>query len=537
MERNIEKLNIVLPEDVKFILNTLENAGYEGFAVGGCVRDVCLGRTPKDWDITTSAKPEEIKALFRRTVDTGIEHGTVTVMLEKTGYEVTTYRIDGTYSDARHPDGVTFTEDITEDLRRRDFTINAMAYNEKRGLCDPYEGIKDLEAGIIRAVGCAAERFSEDALRIMRAVRFASQLGFEIEEETLRAMQAKAEGLTKVSAERIREELVKLIMGDRPELLGLMYELGITDIVFPEWNEVINTTQENRNHLYTVADHTLVAMHELKRLIESDEEKPHDIKDYFDVISEAEAEVILSRKVIENRVFGSPDGVYNYADLYLYEDGALDISGYRIPEVEGWLREVSRTLSEKEKMMLNLAMLFHDLGKSKTKTYDYEAKECHFSGHAEVSADMTKKILTRLKFDNETIDMVKYLVQNHDDWYTHGWERGSSTARRLANRMGMDAFRIIMFIQYSDFLAHSPICLYKSHEKMKNAIIMIDEVYDSHAAVCVKELAINGKDLIAMGFETGPKLGQALNLLLEEVLEEPGRNEREYLISRAKMLK
>ena len=171
--------SITLPENVKRIIRTLETAGFEAYAVGGCVRDALLNRVPQDWDITTSALPEEVKRLFPRTVDTGIEHGTVTVMRGQEGYEVTTYRIDGTYEDFRHPDSVTFTRNLGEDLLRRDFTINAMAYNESTGLVDLFDGMKDLQAGIIRAVGNPAERFSEDALRILRAVRFAAQLGFQ----------------------------------------------------------------------------------------------------------------------------------------------------------------------------------------------------------------------------------------------------------------------------------------------------------------------------------------------------------------------
>ncbi|MBO7631761.1 MAG: CCA tRNA nucleotidyltransferase, partial [Lachnospiraceae bacterium] len=199
--------SILLPENVKRIIRTLETAGFEAYAVGGCVRDALFDRVPQDWDITTSALPEEVKGLFPRTVDTGIEHGTVTIMLGQEGYEVTTYRIDGKYEDCRHPDSVTFTRSLKEDLLRRDFTINAMAYNESTGLVDLFGGIEDLQAGIIRAVGNPTERFSEDALRILRAVRFAAQLGFTIEPETKQAMKTLSGNLKVVSAERIREEL------------------------------------------------------------------------------------------------------------------------------------------------------------------------------------------------------------------------------------------------------------------------------------------------------------------------------------------
>ena len=198
---------IHLPEDVKAILHTLQEAGYEAYAVGGCIRDSLLGRRPDDWDITTSAKPQETKALFGKTIDTGIQHGTVTVMRHGRGYEVTTYRVDGEYEDGRHPKEVTFTASLKEDLRRRDFTVNAMAYNEKDGLVDLFGGRQDLEQKIIRCVGEANERFEEDALRIMRAVRFSAQLGFSIEERTKEAIRGHAERLRQVSAERIQVEL------------------------------------------------------------------------------------------------------------------------------------------------------------------------------------------------------------------------------------------------------------------------------------------------------------------------------------------
>ena len=178
-----------IPAHVEQIIHTLNSHGYEAFAVGGCVRDSILGRSPDDWDITTSAKPEQVKALFHRTVDTGLQHGTVTVLMEKEGYEVTTYRVDGEYEDGRHPKEVTFTATLEEDLKRRDFTINAMAYNEERGLVDEFDGVGDLKRGIIRCVGEARERFQEDALRMLRAGRFAAQLGYTIEEETEAAMR------------------------------------------------------------------------------------------------------------------------------------------------------------------------------------------------------------------------------------------------------------------------------------------------------------------------------------------------------------
>ena len=225
---------IKLPVKVKYIISRLEENGYEAYAVGGCVRDSIIGRVPEDWDITTSAKPHEVKKLFQATIDTGLQHGTVTVVVEKEGYEVTTYRLDGDYSDGRHPDRVAFTSSLTEDLRRRDFTINAMAYSEKTGLIDQFDGEKDLEDRVIRAVGDAEERFSEDALRMLRAIRFAGQLNFDIAGKTFDAIKKLSPNISKVSVERIAKELEKLILSGNPEYVGLVYETGIFEVIAPE---------------------------------------------------------------------------------------------------------------------------------------------------------------------------------------------------------------------------------------------------------------------------------------------------------------
>ena len=246
-----------IPQKVEIIINILEKAGYEAYAVGGCVRDALLGRTPNDWDITTSAKPEQVKALFHRTVDTGIAHGTVTVLLEKEGFEVTTYRVDGEYEDGRHPNEVTFTACLEEDLKRRDFTINAMAYNPRKGLVDLFEGQKDLENKVIRCVGDPLERFTEDALRIMRAVRFSAQLGFSLEEETRKALSVLAPNLKHVSAERIQVELVKLLVSPHPDYLRIAYEAGVTREFLPEFDLCMETPQNTPHHCYTVGEHIL----------------------------------------------------------------------------------------------------------------------------------------------------------------------------------------------------------------------------------------------------------------------------------------
>ena len=255
-----EQIKIILPEAVKKIINVLQSAGYEAWAVGGCVRDSILHREPDDWDITTSARPEQVKVLFHRTVDTGIQHGTVTVLMDRVGYEVTTYRIDGEYEDSRHPKEVTFTASLQEDLRRRDFTINAMAYNPEQGVIDIFGGQEDLEKGIIRCVGEASERFDEDALRILRAVRFAAQLDFVIENQTREAMRDQAKFLKDISAERICTELTKMIVSKHPERLEEAYELGLTNIFLPEFDRMMQTPQNNPYHLYDVGRHTLQVM-------------------------------------------------------------------------------------------------------------------------------------------------------------------------------------------------------------------------------------------------------------------------------------
>jgi tRNA nucleotidyltransferase (CCA-adding enzyme) len=256
-------MEIRLPEHVQDILHTLEAAGFEGYAVGGCVRDALLGRVPQDWDITTNATPQEVKALFRRTVDTGLQHGTVTVMMDHVGYEVTTYRIDGDYEDGRHPSQVSFTASLSEDLKRRDFTINAMAYNSSRGLVDLFEGRRDLANGMIRCVGDPMERFTEDALRMMRAIRFSAQMGFSIEEETYRAIGMLASTIRRISAERIQMELVKTLVSDHPRHMELFYQTGLSRYFLPEFDAMMETEQNNPHHCYSVGEHTLHALEQV----------------------------------------------------------------------------------------------------------------------------------------------------------------------------------------------------------------------------------------------------------------------------------
>ena len=271
----VKYMKIEIPTGAAYILRQLNRHGYEAYIVGGCVRDSLLGKKPNDWDITTSAKPEEVKAIFRRTIDTGIQHGTVTVLVNREilddgsgvpashtdyAFEVTTYRVDGVYTDHRRPESVCFTASLEEDLKRRDFTINAMAYNPEQGVIDIFGGQDDLEQGIIRCVGEASERFDEDALRILRAVRFAAQLDFVIEEATRTAMREQAKYLRNISAERICTELTKMLVSRHPERLEEAYELGLTAVFLPEFDRMMQTPQNNPYHLYDVGHHTLKVM-------------------------------------------------------------------------------------------------------------------------------------------------------------------------------------------------------------------------------------------------------------------------------------
>lgn len=265
-----------VPEKVQYIIDTLISNGFEAYAVGGCVRDMILGKNPEDWDITTSAKPHEVKKIFRRTVDTGIVHGTVTVLLDKDHFEVTTYRLDGIYEDNRHPKEVSFTGDIKEDLKRRDFTINAMAYNHKDGIIDLFGGMEDLQNRLIRCVGNAYERFDEDALRILRAVRFSAQLDFHIEEQTKEAIRSKAKLLENISAERIRTELTKLLVSDHPDRLRLLYELGISRVILPEFDKMMETEQNNIHHAYNVGEHTIRTVSVVGGTVSEGRFSPHE---------------------------------------------------------------------------------------------------------------------------------------------------------------------------------------------------------------------------------------------------------------------
>ena len=440
-----DKFFISLPEPVKMIIKTLQQAGFEAYAVGGCVRDSVLGRVPDDWDITTSAKPLQVKELFCRTVDTGIKHGTVTVMYGKEGFEVTTYRVDGEYEDGRHPKKVTFTASLEEDLKRRDFTINAMAYNETDGLVDIFDGIGDIKRKVIRCVGNAQERFNEDALRMMRAVRFSAQLGYDIEEKTKAAICALAENLCKISAERVQIELLKLVVSPHPDYLRIAYETGITAVVFPEFDKMMETEQRNPHHCYSVGEHTLCSMRNVP-----------------------------------------PDKV------------------------------------------LRLTMLFHDIGKPDVAFRDENGKD-HFHGHPEKSREIALKVLRRLKFDNDTIEKVCTLCRYHD----YKIMPEESSMRRAMNRIGTGSFPAIFQVKRADALAQSDYLRREKMEELDELEKIYRRVIDEKQCVVLKDLAISGKDLIAAGMKPGKKLGEVLGMLLEEVLSDPEKNNREYLLKQA----
>lgn len=436
-------MQIKIPQDVLDIINEINKAGYEAYIVGGCVRDFLLKKEPNDWDITTSAKPEVVKSLFARTIDTGIKHGTVTVMKKGCGYEVTTYRIDGEYEDARHPKEVTFTTSLVEDLKRRDFTINAMAYHPEIGLVDEFEGFQDLQNGIIRAVGVASERFTEDALRMMRAIRFAAQLGYEIEANTFDAIKALAPNLSHVSAERIQVELCKLLVSDHPEKFRLFYETGLTKYFLPEFDKAMETEQHNPHHMYTVGEHMLKAVTEIR--------------------------------------------------------------GDKI---------------------LRLSMLLHDIAKPNCLTTDEKGID-HFYGHPAVGAEMVEQILKRLRFDNETIRMTMGYTLNHDRQI----DTNPRAMRKAINKVGEAFFPDLFDVKLADTLAQST---YQREEKLAN-IAKLREVYaevmEAHQCFSMKDLAVKGKDLIEAGIEPGKQMGDILKQMLEDVLEDPEHNTREYLLT------
>ena len=436
-------IRIDMPQDVREIINTLEAAGYEAFAVGGCVRDAVLGRVPADWDITTSAMPEEVKALFSRTIDTGIQHGTVTVMKDHVGYEVTTYRIDGEYEDARHPKEVSFTSNLVEDLKRRDFTINAMAYNDRVGIVDEFDGIGDLEKGVVRCVGNPVDRFGEDALRMLRAVRFSAQLGFGIDDATKEAITVLAPNLEKISAERIQVELVKLLTSNHPDYLRTAYETGITAVVLREFDAIMNCEAKDAFFEGLVGEHTLQSL-----------------------------------------------------------------------------------LNVEDDKVLRLTMLFHDFGKPLTSSRTEEGIT-RFFGHPDISSEMAREIMRRLKFDNDTTDKVKKLTAVHDLFVKNAPNR----VRRAMAKVSKELFPYFLKVRKANILSWKEEAQEKALAELQELEKVYQGILERNECVSIKELAVDGKDLISIGVKQGKQIGEILSDLLEIVLEEPERNTKEALLT------
>ncbi len=464
---------MTLPSHVLKIITTLHEAHFEAYVVGGSVRDLLLGKAPKDWDITTNAQPEEIQKLFPKNFYTNT-FGTVTVLLPPTHeasaglreVEVTTYRVDVGYSDARHPDEVKFTRSLKEDLARRDFTINALALAPAEGekeipdsvvieamrIIDPFGGMKDLNAKLIRAVGDPQERFREDTLRLMRAVRLSTELGFEIEEKTRTAIQELAENITKVSQERIRDELVKIVMSDAPERgMKLLQEIGLLSCILPELEEGVGVTQ-NKHHIYTVFEHNVKSL-----------------------------------------------------------QFAADF-GYSLP--------------------IRLAALLHDVGKPKTKRP--KDGDFTFYAHEIVGARMAEKALKRLRFPQETVQQVTHLIRHHMFYYDIG-KVTEAGARRLLRRVGgKEKFDDLVKLRIAERKGSG---VPKAEPyRLRHLQFLIEKA--SQEPITVGQLAIKGSDLVkGLGMTPGPAFGGILNALLAEVLEDPAKNTRDYLLKRAGELK
>ena len=429
------------PESVLDILRIFKGNGYEAYAVGGCVRDSVLGTKPKDWDITTNALPSEIKELFEKTIDTGLKHGTVTVMLAGEAFEVTTFRIDGKYEDGRHPSHVEFTGRLEDDLRRRDFTMNAMAWNEERGIVDPFGGMEDIADGIIRAVGEPGERFREDALRMLRAIRFAARLGFEIHFETLKAISENSGLISSVSSERIREELNGTLAADDPMKFALLRDTGLLKLIMPEFEACFNTPQKNPHHAYNVGEHSLRAV----------------------------------------------------------------------------------AAAENDKC-LRWTMLLHDTGKAVTRTTDEKGID-HFHGHPAKSMEIAKNILERLRFDNRSMERIIRLIKYHDREILPQ----PRAVAKAVHTVGDDIFLDLLKVKRADKSAQNPL----DKQKGLNYVDLIESIYNGlkseNSCLELKDLAIDGRDLLEMGFKEGREVGRALKLLFEKVLDDPSLNEKRFL--------
>lgn len=438
---------IKIPNDVKTVMNILTAAGHKAYVVGGCVRDSIMGREPNDWDVTTDADPEQIQKLFAsfRTVETGIKHGTVLIVSGKTPVETTTFRIDGEYSDNRHPDKVTFTKNIIDDLARRDFTINAMAYNDTDGLIDPFDGQNDIRNKIIRCVGDADTRFNEDALRIMRAIRFSSVLNFSIEEKTAEAIIRNENLLSGIACERIITELLKLLCGNN--VFNVLSEFrSVIGVFIPELKLEFDFKQYGKKHGYDVWMHTV-----------------HTV----------------------NNIENDP--------------------------------------------ILRLTMLLHDTGKIATHVID-ENNNSTFKNHAAVGGVIAENILRRLKFSKEYINTVSFLVSIHDKEVPETRVQVKEYIRDL----GEENFIRLMKIRRADKSGFS-----KNFRDITDKLIFaystFDDVMNKNEPYSIQQLAVNGNDI--KQYVSGIKIKDVLNHLLEVVIHEPEKNNKETLIELAKRYK
>lgn len=440
---------IQIPEHALTVVERLERYGYEAYVVGGCVRDSLLGRSPKDWDVCTNALPEEVLRVFRRfhVIKTGLQHGTVTVMVSHQPVEVTTFRIDGAYTDNRHPDSVNFVSRVEEDLARRDFTINAMAYNPTRGLVDAFGGQEDLRAGIIRCVGEPDARFNEDGLRILRALRFAARYNFGIETETAFSIHRNRHLLENVSVERIFAELKGILVGEG--VLGMMQAFpDVFAVIIPELAPAIGFDQRNPHHCYDVWTH------------------------------------------IAHAVQAAP------ADE-----------------------------------VLRLALLLHDIAKPATYTLGEDGKG-HFYDHGQVGADMARDILLHLKSDTATLQNVVTLVREHD----RVLPTTAPGMRRLIGKLGIGTLQQLLSIKQADMSAQSTHEREQKKATLREARLLLEDVLDEAPAFTVSDLAITGRDLIALGVKPGPAMGNILKTLLSEVQDELLPNTPGALSTRAREL-
>lgn len=438
-----------LPEQVKTLLSTFTQHGYEAYVVGGAVRDLLLGENPDDFDVTTSATPEEMIAVFgeENCHPTGIAHGTMTVVIHQCPIEVTTFRVDGEYTDARHPNEVHFTRSLEEDVKRRDFTINAMAMDSDGRIIDYCGGLDDLAKGLIRTVGDPKKRLEEDALRILRGLRFAAEHGFALEEETSREILAQRAELRHLSVERIWKEFAKLLCGMYcVPILRKYFDVFVE--VIPELRDMKGFDQRNPHHIYDVWEHTLVSV-----------------------------------------------------------------------------------ISVPPELILRLTMLLHDIGKPPCFELGEDGVG-HFRGHMKISAEMADTILRRLKVDNETRETTILLIKAHDVAMTPITLR--LVRRRLA-QYGETNLRRLLDVKRADTLAHSPKSAYrlKEFDKFEK---LLDQVIQEKLCCTESELAITGKDLIALGMQPGVAIGKIKKQLLDEVIDGELANEKETLLARARTI-